>query len=84
MDDRQISEFEGRLLAQRRLLARLIAAMPDAAREDIRGFMTDRLLPRDGQEDPGAVPSVGQALDHAMADEFRRIDRLVGDRLNEG
>ncbi|WP_282602704.1 hypothetical protein [Paracoccus sp. PARArs4] len=81
MDNRQISEFEGRLLAQRRLLARLIAAMPDAARDEIRSFMSDRSLPRDGQEDPGAVPSEGQALDHAMADEFRRIDRLVGDRL---
>ena len=75
--------LDARLTAQRRLLARLVAALTPEARQPVMDWLGQRETLRDGQEDPGAVPTeaVGPAL--ATADEFRMILRLTRDRLHE-
>lgn len=75
--------LEGRILAHRRILARLISALPDDDRESMMQWMEQREVMRDGQEDPGAVQSEGNALELAMADEFNRVSIVVADRLAE-
>ncbi len=77
------SAFEGRMLAHRRILARLIAALPEADRTAMMHWMDNREVMRDGQEDPGAVPTEGSALELAMADEFTRVATLAGDSMAE-
>jgi hypothetical protein len=68
--------LEGRLLAHRRLLVELVRSLPDARRAELMDWLEDRALYRDGQEDPGAVPGEGIALELARADEFRLLKRL--------
>jgi hypothetical protein len=67
---------EGRLLALRQALAMVIA-----------GKGPDQILERlddnsDGQEDPGAVPSDGLAVDGALVEERRMLAREI--RLRQG
>ncbi|MBM3604769.1 MAG: hypothetical protein FJX25_08435 [Alphaproteobacteria bacterium] len=83
MTDQAIATLEARLDAQRRLLARLVAAMEDSARQPVMDWLAQRETMRDGQEDPGAVPTEGLGQGLAVSDEFRMILRLVGDRLHE-
>ncbi|MGP9803360.1 hypothetical protein [Paracoccus sp. NSM] len=73
----RLDQIEGRLLAQRRLLAQMLAAMPDTQRRMLLDWLDARLVMRDGQEDPGAVPSDGLAEAMAVADEYRAIADLV-------
>jgi hypothetical protein len=79
----QIDLLEARLDAQRRLLARLVAALAPEARQPVMDWMSQRETMRDGQEDPGAVPTEEVGPGMAVAEEFRIIMRLVGDRLHE-
>jgi hypothetical protein len=83
MTDQAIATIEARLDAQRRLLAQIVAALSPDARQPLMDWLGQRETMRDGQEDPGAVPTdnLGQGL--AAADEYRMILRLVGDRLHE-
>ncbi|MGZ3218097.1 hypothetical protein [Paracoccus sp. T5] len=83
MTDQAIATIEARLDAQRRLLARLVAALNPEARQPVMDWLGQRETMRDGQEDPGAVPTdnLGQGL--AAAEEYQMILRLVGDRLHE-
>lgn len=73
----QLAALEGRLLAHRRLLARLMALLPDDGRAAILDWMDGRGIMFDGQEDPGAVPTEGLALSMGMADEFRFIAQMT-------
>lgn len=75
--------LEGRILAHRRILARLIAALPQDERASMMQWMEQREVMRDGQEDPGAVQTEGNALELAMADEFNRVAVVTGDRVAE-
>lgn len=81
--DPALAALEARLVAQRRLLGRLVAALRPDTRDQVMDWLGQRESLRDGQEDPGAVPTedVGPAL--AIADEFRMILRLAQDRLHE-
>ncbi|WP_410217401.1 hypothetical protein [Paracoccus sp. (in: a-proteobacteria)] len=83
MTDQAIATLEARLDAQRRLLARLVAAMDEGARQPVMDWLAQRETMRDGQEDPGAVPTDGLGQGLAVSEEFRMILRLVGDRLHE-
>ncbi|RJE78487.1 hypothetical protein [Paracoccus sp. JM45] len=74
---------EGRILAHRRILARLIATLPQETRYDIMQWIEQREVMRDGQEDPGAVPTDGNAFELAIADEFSRIAIIAKDRISE-
>lgn len=73
----RFDQIEGRLLAQRRLLAQMLAAMPDTQRRQMLDWLDARSVMRDGQEDPGAVPADGMAEAMAVADEYRAIADLV-------
>ena len=61
---------EGRLIAQRKVIARLVALLGDA---DLRVWLDARSTMQDHQEDPGAVPAPGVGIEVALADEIRRI-----------
>lgn len=76
---RDLEMLEGRILAQRRLLARLVALCPDPHWHQIGNWLDERQIFHDGQEDPGAVPAEGLAQQAAMADEFRELLRLAGE-----
>ncbi|CAM3558385.1 hypothetical protein PANO111632_21410 [Paracoccus nototheniae] len=83
MTDTKTAILEARLDAQRRLLARLVAALDPAARQPVLDWLEQRDTLHDGQEDPGAVPTEGTGPALAISQEFRLIARLVGDRLHE-
>ncbi len=76
-------ETDGRLLAQRRVLSRLmveVMRMPDR-RDRLEEFMRESSGVHDGQEDPGAVPDPAFAIEAARAEELMRlreeVDRLI-------
>jgi hypothetical protein len=76
--------FEGRLVAQRKLLGVLVAEFSRQSGNDrLWQFLRERQTPRDNQEDPGAVPSEGLEFALSMADEFRLIEE-VAHREQEG
>ena len=66
--------LEGRLIAQRKIIARLIALLPEGAgKEDLLDHLSTREVMADGAEDPGAVLAPGVAIELAVADEYRLI-----------
>jgi hypothetical protein len=68
MIETSVQTLEGRLIAQRKVLARLVASTPDAWRalEEPAPF-------QDHEEDPGVVPSSAYAIEAAAAEELRLI-----------
>lgn len=73
-----IHALEGRLIAHRKLMARLLALLSDTDRKQIDDWLDKTSVPHDGQEDPGIMPSDADALELALADELRLIrDRLA-------
>ncbi|ROT97751.1 hypothetical protein [Histidinibacterium lentulum] len=69
--------FEGRLLAQRKILARLLTHLGDA---ELRAFLEERSQLSAHEEDPGSDPDPAYALESALAEEMQAIlaewDRL--------
>lgn len=68
--------FEGRLIAQRQMLAEILALLAQAggpATEAAEALLEDRFVPPDQQEDPGAVPTEAFAIEGAIEDERRLI-----------
>lgn len=67
-------ELEGRLLAHRRILQLMVSALAGSpAGERVEALLRERAVLQDGQEDPGAVETLGMGFELALADEFRRI-----------
>lgn len=66
--------IEGRLIAQRKLLARLVAALNDAG---VDAFLADRDHLELGAEDPGAEPDPALAITGAFTGELREIEKLA-------
>lgn len=66
--------IEGRLIAQRKLLARIVAALGDAG---VDAFLAERDHLELGAEDPGAEPDPALAIAGAFADELREIEKLA-------
>lgn len=64
---------EGRLIAHRQLLSLIVAALDGPEGEGIRAFLEERSVLRDGQEDPGGVPTPEAAIGLALAEELRLI-----------
>ena len=77
--EQTVAGLEGRLLAHRKLLARLLAGSPGPLRAAIGDWLDGQEILNDGQEDPGAVPGEGLALELALSDELRRIAALCED-----
>ena len=53
--------------------------LTEADRAAIGDWLADQEVLNDGQEDPGAVPGEGLALELALSDELRRIAALCED-----
>lgn len=75
--DQATTALEGRLLAHRRTLAQILAALPHAEWQVLSDWLSERALLRDGQEDPGAVPAEGLALEMSIAEEYRELAALA-------
>lgn len=70
MTEIQDATLEGRLLAQRQVLAELLAACDRAGgplSEWVRSFVADDFGPRDYAEDPGALPDAAFAVESVIA-----------------
>lgn len=83
MTEPTLAALQARLDAQRRLLARIVAALDPHARQPLIDWLEQRDVMHDGQEDPGAVPTDGLAQGMALSEEYRLILRLVGDDLHQ-
>ena len=69
----RLETLEGRQIAQRKVLALLLARLPQDEAGALCEYLEERSTIRDAQEDPGAVPAPGVALEAALAEEFRLI-----------
>lgn len=76
-DEKTIMALEGRILAHRRLLAQLLAILPEAEWKLMADWLSESTLLQDGQEDPGAVPIEGLELELTMAEEYRELAALT-------
>jgi hypothetical protein len=73
--------LEGRLLAQRQVLAELLAACDRAGgplSDWVRAFVSEDFTVRDYAEDPGAVPDPAFAVESIIADEKRMLAAETG------
>ena len=74
MAEASIDSLEGRLLAQRKLIALIVAALDREGRADgVWRFVEERSQFDDGEEDPGVVPSAAAGIEGALASELRLI-----------
>jgi hypothetical protein len=86
MSNGELSNFdlEGRLAAQRQVLAWLLAqtvTSPEAL-SDLKAHLDQSIPPRDHQEDPGAVPDGGYAALAAAGFEIRLLLEPLEHDLN--
>lgn len=66
--------LEGRIIAHRKILARLLAAVADGGGgPGILDDLDDRRHLELHEEDPGAVPDAAFAIEGALADEVRQV-----------
>ncbi|EYD70708.1 hypothetical protein [Limimaricola hongkongensis] len=72
-----LETLEGRLLAQRKVLARLVAALDGPAGDELRDYVRDRSHMIADEEDPGAVPGEGLSIEGALADEMHHISEAA-------
>ncbi len=79
-----IDTLEGRLLAQRKVIARLIAALDGAAGDALMQYLRDHSQIESSEEDPGAVPGDGLSIEGALADEMHRIAEAAEARRKQG
>ncbi|MGZ9811821.1 hypothetical protein ACXN5S_15260 [Pseudoroseicyclus sp. H15] len=68
--------LEGRILAQRKLLVRIVAALDSP---EIDAFLAERDHVELQSEDPGADPDPAFSIEQSLADELKLIRRLVAD-----
>ncbi len=75
--------LEGRLIAQRKVLAEILARL--AQQDDtLLDALEDRSVFRDHEEDPGVVgPSPEFAIEAAAADEFRLLLEATRRRMGQ-
>tara|TARA_R110000823_G_C15823541_1_gene489511 strand:- start:67 stop:336 length:270 start_codon:yes stop_codon:yes gene_type:complete len=72
----QNAEVEGRLLAQRQVLAELLAACDQAGgplSDWVRTFVSEDFTVHDTAEDPGVVPDPAFAVESIIAEEKRML-----------
>ncbi len=75
MDGMSEQSVEGRILAHRQILGAIVAEL--SSREGGAGVVGALLERRQtfqgGEEDPGAVPDPGMAIEAALSDEMRLV-----------
>jgi len=70
--------LEGRIIAHRKILARVIAALAaEKGGAELLDYLKDRRHLQLHEEDPGAVPDPGLAIEGAIADEVRQVLELA-------
>ncbi|MFD1912270.1 hypothetical protein [Halodurantibacterium flavum] len=90
MQDLPPATLEGKMIAQRRMIAQILAVLIENAADDrLADLLLDvRDLPLDQQEDPGAVPDPAMAVQGAVIEELRLIAdearRLMAERKADG
>ncbi|WP_341211264.1 hypothetical protein [uncultured Limimaricola sp.] len=72
-----VETLEGRLLAQRKVLAHLVSALDGPAGDALREYIRDRSHMSGDEEDPGAVPGEGLSIEGALADEMHHISEAA-------
>ena len=73
--------LEGRVIAHRKILARLVQALATGkGGAEIIDYLKDRRHLELHEEDPGAVPDPALAIEGAMADEVRQVLDLARPR----
>lgn len=72
----RVDRLEGMIIAHRKILAQLVAVTLEKD-TDLAERLDDRSVLRDGQEDPGAVPTDGVAIGLAIAEETSRVMSLA-------
>lgn len=75
--DTTLVVLEARSIAQRRLLLEIVRTLDGAHRQHLKEWISEREVLRDGQEDPGAVPTAMAALPLRIAEEFRAIGEYL-------
>lgn len=73
----RLDALEGRLIAQRRILAQLLALAPETTRAGMLDWLESREIMPDGQEDPGAADPGDAALELALSDEMRLVHAAI-------
>ena len=74
MDPQSPEALEGRLIAQRKIMALMVAAMDDRARADLEEALQDRAVYSGHSEDPGSTePTPAFAIEAAAAAEYRAM-----------
>ena len=68
----RVDRLEGMIIAHRKILAQLVAAALET-NPGLAERLDDRSVLKDGQEDPGAVPTDGVATGLAIAEETSRL-----------
>jgi hypothetical protein len=72
--------LEGRLIAHRRILQLILSELAGTPAGDrVLSLLRERSTLQDGQEDPGAVETLGLGLELAVAEEFRRTVETLPD-----
>ena len=86
MDTMSEESAEGRILAHRQILGAIVAEL--SSREGGAGMVGDLLERRQtfqaGEEDPGAVPDPGMAIEAALSDEMRLVSEEAERRSKGG
>ena len=65
------TQLEGRLIAQRQVIAQILATLPEDAAKDVWDLIERRSVFQSHEEDPGAVPTGAMAIEAALSDEMR-------------
>jgi hypothetical protein len=66
-----IEKLEGRLIAQRKVLAMILAALPET--EGVWRQLDRQKTFQGQEEDPGVIPDSAFAIEATVAEEFRLI-----------
>ena len=75
MDSMSGESVEGRILAHRQILGAIVAelASRDGGAGRVAELLERRQVFQGGEEDPGAVPDPGMAIEAALSDEMRLV-----------
>ncbi|GGG60245.1 hypothetical protein GCM10011415_02690 [Salipiger pallidus] len=76
----RLTTIEARLIAHRKLLARLVELLGPEEKGSLTAWIKDREILRDGQEDPAALPTEVAVLPLGIAEEFQEIRALIDRR----
>jgi hypothetical protein len=78
MEHESIETLSGQLAAHRKLLSRIVASLEsEGQRAALLDFLREQQSMRDGQEDPGAVPTEALDFGLALANELRLIEEAA-------